>query len=161
MIKIDITITQYNSFVFKQRKWVSGNYEIGSRLDLFCEFNKRHIYFIVVSSSMNISNVEMFSKNLPISVTDIYSITCKYFNIVPVDNEKPAEYTKIRQISHYLSRELTLMPYRYIGYKIGNKKHATVMFSCSQTKAFIKNEKEYKKTVYKIKKLCTTFVKSF
>ena len=79
----------------------------------------------------------------------IINEVCKYFKITSNDLNKKVRKRNIlfpRQISHFLSYKHTKLSLAVIGYNIGGKDHATVLYSYNT----ILNELSYNKTTVKI-----------
>ncbi len=89
-----------------------------------------------------------------ITVDTIKESVCEYFGLSVDDiatKSRKSEVVQARQISMYLSKQLTKDSLTSIGKKIGNRNHATVLHSCNKVEDLMFSDKHYKQDVEEIK----------
>jgi len=85
---------------------------------------------------------------------NIYIETCLYYNLdkrvanLPIQTRR---INKARQVSHFLSKELTKYSNTIIGSEIGGKSRATVIYSHETILGLIETDKELNKEIEEIK----------
>jgi len=91
-----------------------------------------------------------------IDIYYIIKVICDYFNILDFhlncENRK-REFVQARQIAHYFSKNLTKLTLAKIGSEIGNKHHATVLYSCKTVNNLCETNTEYRKMIKEIENL--------
>lgn len=94
-----------------------------------------------------------------LTIETIYSIVCDYFNM-PVseaqEKTRKRERVQVRQIAHHFCNNYTKHSFAYIGKKIGEKDHATVMHSCRTVKNLYQTDSKYRNDVDEIEKRIKT-----
>ena len=96
------------------------------RLETYISLNKSNINMSLVKSLIKNSD------NTDIGVSDIQSLTAKYFNISPSDiisYNKKNIYSYPRHLAMYLSRKHTDLSFKEIGYLFGDRDHTTVIYA--------------------------------
>ncbi len=89
-----------------------------------------------------------------ITVELIKEKVCEFFELKVEDiatQSRKREVVEARQITMYLSKNLTKDSLTSIGKKIGNRNHATVVHSCKKVKDLMDTDQHYKKNVEEIK----------
>lgn len=89
-----------------------------------------------------------------ISIENIQKIVAQYYNLKVSDlksSKKLRIYTLPRQISMYLSRNLTNASFPEIGTKFGGKDHSTVIHACRQIDRKIVEDRETKNIIETLK----------
>lgn len=98
--------------------------------------------------------VRVNTKN--ISVNDIIKTVAGFFEILPVDliaKCKKKEVVEPRQITMYLLREMVNASYPFIGEKIGNRDHTTVIHACEKISKEINQNPVLNQKIILIKEL--------
>jgi chromosomal replication initiator protein len=103
-------------------------------------------------------NIEYTKNNhvSDVSIEHIRKIVSKYLNIDNSDMDietRKREIVKARQITMYFSKIKTKNSLSYIGSKIGNKDHATVLHAYRTVINEIGTDKNYSKQINNIEKL--------
>jgi len=94
------------------------------------------------------------SKKINVGIDIITKITCEFLNVE--ENKVRAKTRKqevvlARQLSMYLSKELTKSSLKTIGLHFGGRDHSTVIHACSIIDTLLQNDKPFKETVISIK----------
>ncbi len=90
-----------------------------------------------------------------ISLKNIVDIVAKYYNLQSesiYSTSRKQSIVNARQLSMYLSKELTDATYKSIGEDFGGKDHTTVMYSCNQVKNQLERDTKYQEDVQNLKK---------
>ncbi|PKO96473.1 MAG: chromosomal replication initiator protein DnaA [Bacteroidetes bacterium HGW-Bacteroidetes-7] len=99
---------------------------------------------------------KLVSKNKPeISVDRIQKIVCEYFRIDPqlfLSASRKRELVQARQISMYLSRNLTKSSLASIGTQTGGRDHATVLHAYNTVCDLLDTDRSFRKYVVDIEK---------
>jgi chromosomal replication initiator protein len=88
-----------------------------------------------------------------LSVQAIQETVCKYFNIEPADIQattRKREVVQARQIAMYLARKYTDSSLSHIGKVIGNRDHATVIYSFRTVKDQMDINRNFKASIEEI-----------
>ncbi len=94
--------------------------------------------------------------NKPITVDDIITKVCSYYNIEPKEIQTPSRKQKvvqIRQIAMYLSQKYTDTSLSRIGTMIGKRNHATVLHATKIISGLLENDKQLQKDMQEIEAL--------
>lgn len=94
------------------------------------------------------------SKKVNISIDLITKISCEYLSVDENkvrDKTRKQEVVNARQISMYLSKELTKSSLKTIGLHFGGRDHSTVIHACSTIEENISINKNFKETIDIIK----------
>lgn len=86
----------------------------------------------------------------PLTISTIQQKVCDYLNVSMNELRSKLRTKDIayaRQISMYLTRELTTMSLPKIGESFGNRDHSTVIHACDKIAALIKRDPETKNTI--------------
>jgi chromosomal replication initiator protein len=78
-----------------------------------------------------------------IMIEDIIKAVCSQLNVKTGDiksNKKNKNISEARQVSMFLSREMTNASFPDIGEKIGGRDHSTVIYSCNKIKEKLQND---------------------
>ncbi len=101
------------------------------------------------------------AKRVAVNIDVITKITSDHLNIDEKkirDKTRKQEIVNARQISMYLSKEMTKLSLKNIGLHFGGRDHSTVIHACDSVKKQILNDEGFKKTVedikYKIELTC-------
>lgn len=89
-----------------------------------------------------------------ITMTIIQSIICSYFKIPIYDIQSPSrkrDIVQTRQLIMYFAKKYTKFSLSFIGKKIGNRDHATVLHSCKTIKNLKETDKKFKLHIERIK----------
>ena len=99
---------------------------------------------------------KLVTKNKPeISVDRIHKIVCEYFRIDPqqfLSASRKRELVQARQISMYLSRNLTKSSLASIGTQTGGRDHATVLHAYNTVCDLLDTDRSFRKYVVDIEK---------
>lgn len=91
-----------------------------------------------------------------LSVQDIQSVVCKYFNLDQAliqTSSRKQEIVQARQITMYLSKKYTDCSFAHIGKIVGKKDHSTVLYACKTIKDLIETSKTLRSSVEEIEGL--------
>jgi len=94
------------------------------------------------------------SKKINIGIDIITKITCEFLNVEENkvrDKTRKQEVVLARQLSMYLSKELTKSSLKTIGLHFGGRDHSTVIHACSTIDLLLQKDKSFKETVVSIK----------
>jgi len=94
------------------------------------------------------------SKKINIGIDIITKITCEFLNVE--ENKVRAKTRKqevvlARQLSMYLSKELTKSSLKTIGLHFGGRDHSTVIHACTTIDVLLQKDKSFKESVVSIK----------
>ncbi len=94
------------------------------------------------------------SKKINIGIDIITKIVCEFLSVE--ENKVRAKTRKqevvlARQLSMYLSKELTKSSLKTIGLHFGGRDHSTVIHACTTIDVLLQNDKTFKETVVSIK----------
>lgn len=93
--------------------------------------------------------------NREITIDYIKDIVCDFYKIKKEDFDSKSRISELvlaRQVAMYLAKEFTGLSLKNIGIEMGNKTHATVVYSCKSIKNYIDTDKELKKQIEQLKK---------
>ncbi|MCQ2203262.1 MAG: chromosomal replication initiator protein DnaA [Bacteroidales bacterium] len=88
-----------------------------------------------------------------INVDNIIKSVCQYYNVDVAalqKNTRKSEIVLVRQVAMYLCKEFTQASLSAIGMKLGNKSHATVLYSCKAVKNLLDTDTDFAKQVKNI-----------
>jgi len=94
------------------------------------------------------------SKKINIGIDIITKITCEFLNVEENkvrDKTRKQEVVLARQLSMYLSKELTKSSLKTIGLHFGGRDHSTVIHACSAIDLLLQSDKSFKENVLSIK----------
>lgn len=95
-------------------------------------------------------------ENSQLTVENIQSTVCKYFQIRPNDlksNSREKKYALPRQITMYLIRRYTGLGFKEIGHYFGGRDHTTVMHACNKVRQEVELGLELKHVVEAVQNL--------
>ncbi|MCH8902562.1 MAG: chromosomal replication initiator protein DnaA, partial [Bacteroidetes bacterium] len=121
---------------------------------------------LLAHSSLNKSEVDLnlakkivknFVKNISreISIDFIQKIICEYFKVpaeLLKDKTRKREVVQARQLSMYLTKNLTKNSLKVIGQYFGGRDHSTVIHSCQAIQNLMDTDKKFKESVVEIEK---------
>lgn len=93
-------------------------------------------------------------KNQAITIDIIQSLICNYFKIPIYDiqsQSRKRDIVQTRQLIMYFSKKYTKSSLAFIGNKIGNRDHATVLHACKAIKNLLETDKKFKFQIEKLK----------
>ena len=106
---------------------------------------------------MTFLTIDYQLKELCLNDYDVLDRVVKYIsekypnlNDNKTNNIRYRNYVLSRQICHYVCKTYTNLPIKYIGYKIGNKNHSTVLHSVKSITNLINTGKQFKKQLFSI-----------
>lgn len=88
-----------------------------------------------------------------ITIDLIQDIVCNFYNIKPDlihTASRKREIVQARQVTMYLSKQYTEMPFAQIGNLIGKKNHATVLHACRTVKEQMEVDKSFRDEISEI-----------
>ena len=88
----------------------------------------------------------------------IHGIVMNYYDLEN-DNKKcrKRQFVKARQIAHYFSKKLINESLTKIGFKIGNKDHATVSYSCRVVNDMLDTDNRLRSEIYEIERIIKNY----
>jgi chromosomal replication initiator protein len=92
-----------------------------------------------------------------VSFDSIENTVCEYIQCTPTEinsKTRKRKFVEGRQICHHISKKLNLASLSIIGYRFGNKDHATVLHSNRLVDTLLKTDKNFQK---KYKSLIESF----
>jgi len=94
-------------------------------------------------------------KNSPLTIEMIQRVVCDYFRIkedLIRAKTRKKEIVLARQLSMFLSRELTNYALKTIGLHLGGRDHSTVIHACQNIEKKINNDKQFSIEIEKVKR---------
>jgi chromosomal replication initiator protein len=121
-----------------------------SKLAYFASFEEREIT-IEFATEILLENFEANEKKL--SVDLIIDLVAEYHKLTATEirnKSRAAKYSIPRQTAAYLAKQMTSKSLQEIGFKLGGKDHATVIYSVKKLEAKLKASQEFSDEVAKI-----------
>lgn len=118
-------------------------------------------YLSLNKGKINLSIVKTLIKDrydADIGIKEIQSVIAGYFNIsVPdlISDKKNTLYSYPRQVAMYMSRKLTDLSFKEIGYCFGDRDHSTIIYAVNKIKKIIKDNTGIKTDISNITNLLT------
>ncbi|MCQ2228541.1 MAG: chromosomal replication initiator protein DnaA [Bacteroidales bacterium] len=88
-----------------------------------------------------------------VNVDTIIQAVCRHYNMDESDMQKDTRKREIvvaRQVAMYLCKSLTQASLSTIGMRLGNRNHATVLYSCKTVKDMIDTDKDFESHIKQI-----------
>ena len=122
------------------------------RIETYMSLNKGKINLSIVRSLIK----DRYDTD--IGIKEIQSVIAGYFNISVQDlisDKKKTVYSYPRHVAMYISRKLTDLSFKEIGYLFGDRDHSTIIYAINKIKKSIKENSGIKTDVNNITNLLT------